>query len=54
MRIVFCSEPISPLRIDSAYQSEGDAAQRADFDFDLVDFEALVDAENSLSVFRKV
>jgi hypothetical protein len=54
MRIVFCSEPFSPLRVDSAYQSEADAAQRADFDFDLVDFEALVDAENSLAAFRKV
>ena len=54
MRIVFCSEPFSPLRVDSAYESEADAAQAAGFDFDLVDFEALVDAENSVVAIRKV
>ena len=54
MRIVFCSEPFSPLRVDSAYESEVGAAQTAGFDFDLVDFEALVDAENLLAAIRKV
>ncbi len=48
MRIVFCSEPFSPFRVDSAYESEVDAAQEAGFEFDLVDFEAL---ESSKSLF---
>lgn len=54
MRIVFCSEPFSPLRVDSAYQGEVDAAQNAGLEFDLMDFEALVDAENPGSAIRKV
>jgi hypothetical protein len=54
MRIVFCSEPFSPLRVDSAYESEADAAQTVGFDFDLIDFEALVDSGNSATAIRKV
>jgi hypothetical protein len=54
MRIVFCSEPFFPLRVDSAYESEADAAQETDFEFDLVDFEALVSDENLIAAIRKV
>jgi hypothetical protein len=54
MRVVFCLEPFSPLRVDSAYESELGAAQDAGFDFDLIDFEALVDAENPVAAIRKV
>ena len=54
MRIIFCSEPFSPLRVDSAYESEADAAQAAGFDFDLIDFEALVDSGDSVAAIRKV
>ena len=42
------------MRVDSAYESEADAAQAVGFDFDLVDFEALVDAGNSVTATRKV
>lgn len=54
MRIVFCSEPFSPLRVDSVYENEAEAAQMAGFDFDLIDFEALVDDENPVAAIRKV
>lgn len=54
MRIIFCSEPFSPLRVDSAYENEASAAQDAGFEFDLIDFEALVDAENPVAAARKV
>lgn len=54
MRIVFCSEPFFPLRVDSAYESETDAAQEIGFEIDLVDFEALVNDENSIAAVRKV
>jgi hypothetical protein len=54
MRIVFCSEPFFPLRVDAAYESEAEAARDSGFDFDLVDFEALVDAENPLAAIRKI
>jgi len=54
MRIVFCSEPFSPLRVDSAYENEADAAQVVGFEFDLIDFEALADGENLTAALRKV
>ena len=54
MRIVFCSEPFSPLQVDSAYESEASAARNAGFEFDLIAFEALVDAENPVAAIRKV
>ena len=54
MRIVFCSEPFFPLRVDSAYESEADAAQESGLEFDLVDFEALVNDENLIAAVRKV
>ena len=54
MRIVFCSEPFFPLRVDSAYESEANAAQETDFEFDLADFEALVNDGNLTAAIRKV
>lgn len=54
MRIIFCSEPFFPLRVDSAYESEFEAAETAGFKFDLIDFEALVNADNPLASVRKV
>lgn len=54
MRIVFCSEPFSPLQVDYAYESELTAAQNVGFGFDMIDFEALNDEENSAKSIRKV
>lgn len=42
------------MRVDSAYKSEADSAQAIGFEFDLIDFDALVDAENPLVAIRKV
>lgn len=54
MRIVFCSEPFFPLRVDSAYETEVNAAQEIGFEFDLIDFEALVNDGNLAAAIRKV
>jgi hypothetical protein len=47
MRIVYCSEPFAPAKVDPAYEAEADAARRAGLDVSLVSFEAL--AEHSKS-----
>lgn len=54
MQIVFCSEPFFPLRVDSAYENEANAAQDVGFEFDLLDFEALVNDENQIAATRKI
>ncbi len=54
MRFVFCSERFSPLRVEAAYADEASAVQELGFEFDLIDFEALVSAGNPLAAARKV
>lgn len=54
MRILFCSEPFFPLRVDVGYENEADAAQSVGFEFDLLDFEALVNDGNLTQAIRKV
>lgn len=43
-----------PLRVDASYEREAHAAQEAGFEYDLIDFEALVDSQNPLVSIRKV
>lgn len=54
MRVVFCSEPFSPDRIDPAYEGEAESARRAGFDLSLVGFEALVDERDARAAVRRV
>src|SRR5262245_10515770 len=54
MKIVFCSEPFAPARIDSVYQAEAQAAIRAGFQIELINFEALVDDQNAEGAVKHV
>jgi len=42
MRLLFCTDPLHPRRVDDAYQAEYEAARSAGADVSLLDFEALV------------
>ncbi len=42
MRLIFCSDPLSPREPDAAYEAEAKAAERLGIRCDLVSFEALV------------
>jgi hypothetical protein len=54
MRIIYCSEPFSPSKVDPAYQQEADAARRVGFDCSLVNFEALVDDRDAATATRRI
>jgi hypothetical protein len=54
MRIVYCSEPFAPAKVDPAYESEAEAARRAGLDVSLVSFEALVDDRDAVAATRRV
>ncbi|HEY0607081.1 MAG TPA: ATP-grasp domain-containing protein [Herpetosiphonaceae bacterium] len=54
MKIVFCSEPFSPARPDSAYADEVIAARAAGFESVLIDFEALVHDHDVAAAVRRV
>lgn len=41
MKIIFCSDPLTPKTVDSEYKSEFDAAVHTGFETDLVNFEEL-------------
>lgn len=40
--LIFCSDPLNPRQVDSAFDREAAAVQRLGLDFALVDFEVLV------------
>jgi hypothetical protein len=54
MRIIYCSEPFAPGKVDPAYRQEADAARRVGFDCSLVSFEALVDDRDAATATRRV
>jgi hypothetical protein len=54
MKLIYCSEPFSPTRVDSAYEREAEAAAGAGLGFELIDFEALVDGRKPVAAVRKV
>jgi hypothetical protein len=53
MRLLFCSDPLTPNQPDFAWQAEVDAAKDAGFAISLIDFEALLDG-NLVRAVRKV
>jgi hypothetical protein len=53
MRLLFCSDPLTPNQPDFAWQAEVDAAKDAGFAISLIDFEALLDGNPARAV-RKV
>ena len=54
MKLIYCSEPFSPTRVDSAYEREAEAANAAGPGYELIDFEALVDGRKPVAAVRKV
>src|SRR5882672_10088224 len=54
MRIVFCSEPFSPGKVDSTFEREVRAADEVGLEFELVDFEMLVDESRLAGAVRRV
>lgn len=54
MQIIFCSEPFFPLQVDSAYETEFQTAKQLGFEVDLIDFESLIEEEDSQKAIRKV
>lgn len=55
MRIIFCSEPFAtPVRVDSLYEDEAEAARAAGFDTSLVNFESLTDDLDAVQATRRV
>jgi hypothetical protein len=54
MKLIYCSEPFSPTCVDSAYAREAEAATGAGLEFELIDFEALVDDRRPEAAVRKV
>ena len=54
MRLIYCSEPFSPTRVDAAYEREAAAASGAGLEYGLVDFEALVEDHKPAAAVRKV
>jgi hypothetical protein len=54
MKLVYCSEPFSPTRVDSAYEKEAESATGAGLEYELVDFEALVDHQKPAAAVRRV
>jgi len=54
MRIIFCSEPFSPYCVDSIYEKEAQTAQSIGFEYDLINFEELVNAKKPNTSVRLV
>lgn len=54
MRLIYCSEPFWPTRVDSVYEREAAAAEAAGLQYELVDYEALVDEGDTAAAVRKV
>lgn len=54
MRLIFCSEPFSPFRVDSAFENEASAALAAGFEFDLINFETLTRGGSALAAVSRL
>jgi hypothetical protein len=54
MQIIYCSDPLNPRRVDSAYEREQDAARSQGFATSLISYEALVDAHDAARAVRRV
>jgi hypothetical protein len=52
--VVFCSDPLAPRAVDSAYAEEAAAADAAGFEPLLIDYEALVDGGEVVRAVRRV
>ena len=52
MRLLLCSDPLSPRLPDSAFRDELDAIESVGLDFDLLDLEALLAGESSRAIRR--
>lgn len=52
MRVLFCSEPFAPSRVDAAYEREFAAARAANLTVELINFEALARGEGASAVRR--
>jgi hypothetical protein len=54
VRLLFCSDPLSPARPDEMYLEEVRAAEAAGFEWALINFEALVQEGNAQAAVRRV
>lgn len=54
MRLVFCSDPLSPRQPDKAYRAEAAAAERLGIPFTLVDHDALARDNDPVKAVRRV
>jgi hypothetical protein len=52
--VLFCADPMSPLRPDPAYEHEVAAAEALEIEHHLIGFEALVDERNPTRAVRRV
>ena len=54
MRLIFCADPLSILRPDSAYAYEVAMVEQLGIPYVLISFEALVDERNAVRAIRRV
>ncbi len=54
MKVIFCCDPLEPKLPDSAFRHEAAAADRLGFEVALIDFELLVNADDSAKATRRV
>lgn len=54
MKIIYCSEPFSPTKPDSVYEAEVNAALGAGLEYELINYEALVDEGKPAAAVRRV
>ena len=54
MKIIFCEDPLNKTTPDEMYQAEASAAQAVGFDYELINFEALVYEKNIQKSIRLV
>jgi hypothetical protein len=54
MKILFCEDPLNRNSPDELYQHEVLAAQKVGFEYELINFEALVNEQNPTKAIRRV
>lgn len=54
MKIILCSDPFAPTRVDDSYADEAQAAREAGLPYELINFEALVHHGKPDSAVRRV
>src|SRR5689334_14427541 len=54
MRVIYCADPLDPKQPDPVYASEIAAAVSQGINYDLINFEALVNDRNASKAVRKV